>query len=294
MWTSRICAVLVLGVVVPCSLAQRPGAKQMPLEAHQRASKDVIGTVVAARDWEVDTSSALGVSSLSRSDIDDFVMKYLAFTPAEASVCSAMFADLAGDGSYQLIASIDQSGRMFCNEVLIVKKDNAGFRSITLDAWCLNDVSKNVKDLAGDGRKELLVPQSLTFYEGVRCIATWTRLFRITDGSLSDVSSEFPSFYTSRLSELRRDLVGNSKAPVCIGIEADKIERVIGTVPDAGLAKALTWMKSGNANLRLKAVCVLSDIGGPTSLEALRQASQDKDTEVSDAAKSLLAQAELK
>ena len=290
MWTSRICAILVLGALVPCSLAQRPGPKRVPLEANQLAAKNVMGSVVAARDWRVNTSSAVGVSSLSRGDIDDFVMKYLGFTAAEASVCSAMFADLAGDGSYQLIASIDQSGRMFCNQVVVFRKTHTGFKSAMLETWWLDDVSKYVEDLRGNGRKELLVPQSLTFYAGAKCMAAWTRVFRIIDGSLSDVSSEFPNFYSSRLNELRHNLRKNSEYSVCLEIEADKIKRVMGTVPDAGLAKALAWMKSGDANLRLKAVCVLSDIGGPTSLEALRQASQDTDPVVSDAAKMALAQ----
>ena len=200
MWTSRICAVLVLGAVVPCSLAQRPGTKRIPLEANQLAAKKVIGTVVAARDWKVGASPALGVASLSRSDIDDFVMKYLGFTAAEASVCSATFADLAGDGSYQLIASIDQSGRMFCNQVVVFRKTHTGFKSAMLETWWLDDVSKYVEDLRGNGRKELLVPQSLTFYAGAKCMAAWTRVFRIIDGSLSDVSSEFPNFYSSSCS----------------------------------------------------------------------------------------------
>ena len=290
MWTSRICAILVLGALVPCSLAQRPGPKRVPLEADHRASIAVIRSAVASRNWKVDASPAVGVSSLSRSDIDDFVMKYLGFTAAEASVCSATFADLAGDGSYQLIASIDQSGRMFCNQVVVFRKTHTGFKSAMLETWWLDDVSKYVEDLRGDGRKELLVPQSLTFYAGAKCMAAWTRVFRIIDGSLSDVSSEFPNFYSGRLNELRHNLRKDSEDSVCLEIEADKIKRVMGTVPDAGLAQALHWMKSDDPSLRLKAVVVLSDIGGPASLDALRKASQDKDPVVSDAAKMLLAQ----
>jgi hypothetical protein len=261
------------------------------LEANPQASARGLGTIVARRDWRVAAPAASSVLSLSRSDLDDFVMKYLGFTAAEASVCSATFADLAGDGSYQLLASIDQSGRMFCNQVVIFSKTHTGFKSATLETWWLDDVSKYVEDLRGDGRKELLVPQSLTFYAGAKCMAAWTRVFRIIDGSLSDVSSEFPNFYSSRLNELRRNLRKNSEYSVCLEIEADKIKRVMGTVPDAGLAKALAWMTSSDASLRLKAVCVLSDIGDTTSLEALRRASQDKDPVVSDAAKMSLAQA---
>ena len=157
-------------------------------------------------------------------------------------------------------------------------------------AWWANDVRKAVGDPAGDGRNELLIPESLTFYEGARCIATWTRIFELRGDTLSDVSSEFPKFYKPRLNELRGQVSGAREEAVCRQIETDKIERVLGIMPDAGFERAQEWMESRDPSLRLKAVCVFADIGDKGSLGALSKAVQDKDPVVSEAAKQYLAE----
>ena len=281
-------AVVVLFVAVTC-LAQN-GDKKIALIDSQRASAAVSGMIAAVADWRPSTAS---VSSpvVSRTEMEEFVMKYTGLTQDEGSVCSFAFADLAGDGNYQMIVSIDRSGRRFCNTVVVIRKMPGGFQSATLSAWWMNELSESIKDLEGDGRTELLVPEALTPYEGVKCIAAWTRVFRISDGALVDVSSEFPKFYTDRLNVLRHEVSASGPDSVCKQVELDKIERVLGAVPDAGLAQALDWMKSDDVSLRLKAIYVLSDIGNQRSLQALMNATQDSNHVVSEAAKGFLTKA---
>jgi hypothetical protein len=269
---------------------QRSGATEIPLLENKEASQAVAGTAVAKGEWQTDVAPELRVSSLSRKDVDEFVLKYVGATIDEASVCSIRFADLANDGSYQLIASIDYSGREFCNTLLVVSKQGMQFKSATLGVWGLADVSHAVKDIAGDGYQELLIPENLTFYDGAKCIATWTQLLRLTDGKLIDVSSKFPEFYSRQLTKLQQAPNKNDEDSVCRKVEEYKLERVTGSVPNAGLTEALQWIRSSNPDLRVKAVSVLSDIEALGALEALRAATKDKDPEVAAVATSILSQ----
>ncbi len=56
-------------------------------------------------------------------------------------------------------------------------------------------------------------------------------------------------------------------------MERDKILRVLGRDPDAGLAEAREWMKSPDPELAEDAVVVLRDMGGhPQDLAAAKRA----------------------
>src|SRR3954447_12430688 len=118
--------------------------------------------------------------------------------PAQAArggvtVCSAAEVDLDGDGRRELVASVDYSGRRFCNTLAVVEKGSSPVPQVT-HTWEMDDVRDSIMQDA-DGSLVLVVPTALTDYEGAECIAVWQRLFRLQHSMLVDVSTSYPDFY---------------------------------------------------------------------------------------------------
>ncbi len=71
----------------------------------------------------------------------------------------------------------------------------------------------------------------------------------------------------------------------CLTMERDRIKRVLGQEPLAGLKDAEAWAKSDNSAFRSNAATVLADIATPAALAELRKLAVDKDPSVSIPAK---------
>ena len=89
------------------------------------------------------------------------------------------FADLLGDGTLELVATDDSSGRGFYNDVLVVRRIGTNLAIQYIPTQNLESLSwvgpprlrrrrAAISDLNGDGRQELLIPTSLTPYLGGR------------------------------------------------------------------------------------------------------------------------------
>ncbi len=251
----------------------------------------------------MDAANSLRISPPSRADVTAFVQKQLDDSEKIGDICSFDFFDAAKDGTYRLLASIDYSGRHFCNTVVAIGKRISGFQIHELAAWQVDEVSDIIRDLDHDGGIELAIPQPLSDYEGGQhCMATWTRLYRWRNGHFEDASASFRQFYENRLRQLiaaapsvapgpresaspaRRD----EEESGCALMEADKIRRFLGMSARAGFAQAVAWMGSADTSLRRKAIRVFDDIGDKDSLAKLGVLARDTDPSVAQAARGAL------
>jgi hypothetical protein len=197
------------------------------------------------------------------------------------TVCSAAEVDLGGDGQLELVASVDYSGRRFCNTLAVVGKGSSRAPQVT-DTWEMDDVRESIKRNA-DGSLMLVVPTALTDYEGVECMAVWLRLFRFQNGALVDVSTAYPDFYKARKQQVDATIakMNREKADTgCALIESDKLDRFLGASPTAGYKRAVTWMRSVDPATRKRAARVFADIGDAVSLAKLKDLARDADPAV--------------
>lgn len=269
---------------------------------------------LAARDWHVDGSAgSLQAKPPSTAD----VLAFLGGLGQEGiHLCDFRIADLDADGRYELVASVDYSGRQFCNTVLVVgpgAAKTAHFFVRTVQAWNVNDVGSLFKSDGPGRRVTLAIPQPLTDYDGAECVATWPVLYRLDRGRLNDVSAapEFNAFYRGQYDALGRDTgaegfgttPANPASPAqakktiadpnaaCKLVTQDKLARFLGFHATAGLERAQQWMNSGDTALRRKAVRVFADIGTDAAKRGLATMSHDRDPVVAQSARSELAHA---
>jgi hypothetical protein len=209
------------------------------------------------------------------------------------TVCSAAEVDLDGDGRLELIASVDYSGRRFCNTLAVVEKGRSSVPLVS-DTWGMDNVRKSLKRDA-DGSLMLVVPTGFTDYEGAECMTLWRRLFKLQHGALVDVSASYPDFYTSRKREVDAAIakMDPTKA-TCALIESDKLDRFLGASPAAGYKRAVRWMRSSDPAMRKRAARVFADIGDAGSLANLQKLARDTDAAVAVSAQGGMEQARKK
>ena len=201
------------------------------------------------------------------------------------TVCSTAEVDLDGDGRLDLIASVDYSGRRFCNTLAVVEKGSSPVPQVT-DTWGMDDVRDSIKRNA-DGSLMLVVPTAFTDYEGAQCMAVWQRLFRLQHGALVDVSTSYPDFYKARKQNVDATIAKMNRAKAdtsCALIESDKLDRFLGASPTAGYKRAVTWMRSADPVMRRRAARVFADIGNAVSLANLQDLARDTDPAVAASA----------
>lgn len=224
-----------------------------------------------ARSWAVGT--------IRTSDLNpDQVKALLGRAADDATVCDYAFADLAGDGFYRLVVSVDYSGRRFCNTLEVVA--NNGARQ-ELDVWNVEHVSDVL--IAEAGRQSLRAPEAITDYEGAKCIAVVPIFYSDSGDSLALATSAHLADYQA----LRAKMYTAPPTDACGQAVADKIDRLLGD-KTAGMTHAREWMVSQDPSLRRKAVRVLQDIGTSDALAALRRLVIDKDPIVAQEASTAL------
>jgi hypothetical protein len=200
-----------------------------------------------------------------------FVDKQLSVAEGGGKICSVAQVDLSGNQTESILASIDWSGRGFCNDVWILRTGSNGSGKQRFDAWNVEDVRKLVVSLGSGRDKQLAVRRGYSQYNGVGCVATWTEIYTERNGKLEEESASFPAFYLQRLNMLQGLLNREEAEPECTQMEADKIRRFLGTSPTAGFDLAQRWVQSSNPALRAKGVAVFADIGDDPSKMELRK-----------------------
>ncbi len=233
----------------------------------------------------------LGALAGRSSAVDAFLHAHAGEAYEEATLGDFRVLDLDDDGRADLIATVDYSGRRFFNNLLILHDDGGRLTMQKIRVWNMESLDGAIQDLDGDGRVEILLRQNLTPYLGARPTAAWTAVFSFDGSSWVDQSAAFPQLYDAQiLPGIERELAasaandsgiarGDSQKDL-LTIERDKVLRVLGRSPAAGLDWALNLSGSEDPVRRIFALSVLADMGGPTAASALKALGKDRDPEV--------------
>lgn len=236
------------------------------------------------RDWSVNAVGSLRDSPASAESVKEFIATALNQPEGETiNVCSSAFVDIAGSGQYDLIASLDYTGRMFCNDIAVFSKTGSRVQVQHVVAWEVDNVAHILHRIESQGNILLVIPEAFSPYQGAKCVATAEAIYSMRGNKLIDTSVDHPEYYHSRLARLDRELTANpdNEGASCKLMEADKIKRRLGISQNAGFQRALEWSRSPDPDLRSKAASVFADIHDQASIEQLKMLLADHDASVS-------------
>lgn len=146
-----------------------------------------------------------------------------------------------------------------------------------------NTFNSSIRDLNGDGKKEIIMSSYLAprGRRGADVTPVWPQVYRLQGEKYVPASADFPEFYDSEiLPSLNKEIDETPQAEettvAALEMERDKIARVLGRAPNAGLGKARLWATSGDPEMIENAIDVFRDIPGH---EAEARAAQQSWTE---------------
>jgi hypothetical protein len=215
----------------------------------------------------LDKSAVVGLLSDLWNDNHPFSI------PKARDIGEFAWADLAGDRRYELVVTLDVNGRAFFNALMIYSRDSSGKISTReIDGWMISDLGKVIQDLKGDGKDELIIPTVLISYSTAET-STWPAVYRLENGKYVEASSEFPRYYDDKVLPQLNKEINDARAKVPTGLAndasvalpmmvKDKILRITGHDPTAGLQQAYQWMNSDDPRLLQDAAATFQDIGG--------------------------------
>lgn len=205
----------------------------------------------------------------------------------------------AGDGKYELATS-SQTGPDLAVLTIYWQDAPGKIRSQEFDS--VGDASEDwyegpgFADLNGDGKDELISLEPFDYSDNLaerKFIPNgfWLKFYRLRDGKYVEASRDFPGFYENQVLPQLEKAIGKAQADVkqvaaeknnpppgvgpnddywqkparllaALTMCRDKLLRVIGRDPTAGLAQARAWMTSPDPALVDDARIVLQDMGG--------------------------------
>jgi hypothetical protein len=196
------------------------------------------------------------------------------FAATDKSIGEFKWLDLAGDGQYQLVVALS-NGRSFTN-LMVYRHDASGTVSYQrLEGAFIPKLDEVVRDIDGDGKDELVVPIQFPpgAYWGAKPMAGWSVVYRLQNGTYVEASRDFPNFYDDEVLPQLQDQIKETHRQIATGLKGeaqlavlemsrDKILRMLGREPTAGLQKAREWANTDDPELLGDAIVVFRDIGG--------------------------------
>lgn len=177
-----------------------------------------------------------------------------------------------------------------------IRSQEFGSAADASDEWYWNEKGPDIVDANGDGVPEIIELKHLAYHppsQRTKFIpgAMWPQVFRLRDGKYVEASRDFPAFYDKTIFPLIekamakaqqdiKDVAAQKAKPgpnfdpnddywqlptrTLAGVIMcrDKILRVLGRDPNAGLAQAREWMTSPDPVMVDNARVVFQDIGG--------------------------------
>jgi hypothetical protein len=242
-------------------------------------------------------SNVAELQALDRTAIEQFVNRVAGDDVQHATVGEFAWTDLAGDGRYELVVTADTTGRSFFDRLDVYRRDARGDVQVqSILGVGIRELATVIRDLDGDGKKELIVPSRLESQGPggpLNPTVVWPKVYRLRNAQYVDASRDFPTFYDEEIIpgvdasiEQARRKVADQREPALppagdphfVQREAearlpqrqlaaqvmtrDKILRVLGRDPSAGLDAAREWTKSADPYVVANAVVVLRDMGG--------------------------------
>jgi hypothetical protein len=244
------------------------------------------------------TEATVGsLQALDRTAIEEFVNRVGGDELHHTSVGEFVWSDLAGDGQYALVVTADTTGRSFFDAVYIYRRNDQGTVEVqSIIGRGVHDLAKSIRQLNGDKRRELVIPSGLDAQGPGGAFSptvVWPKVYRLRGGKYVEASRDFPQFYDNEVlpeleaaigearkkvgsqpdSELGSPTAGMSpkqEAEACfprrrlasLEMAKDKILRVLGRDPTAGVSAARAWVANVDPCLVGDAVVVFRDVGG--------------------------------
>jgi hypothetical protein len=153
------------------------------------------GSEIGSIQWNRENIQKL--NSFDKQSVANFVNELSGNNVAPFTVdeiTEIQWVDLAGDGKYEL-AMTDRSGPC-CQYLTIYWQEPHGeVRTQTLGE--AGKLSETLRDLNGDGKKELILYSYLTsdgYRGGVHPAPMWPRVYRLEGGKYVEASRDFPDF----------------------------------------------------------------------------------------------------
>jgi hypothetical protein len=177
------------------------------------------------------------------------------------------WVDLAGDGKLEL-ALIARSGPC-CSALGLYWQDAPG--KIRWETFVnAGDLKEAIRDLNGDGKDELIIWKEIAepgSWAPSITTPRWPSVYRLENGKYVEDSRNFADFYDveilPQLAQVEKAFEARrGRQDVGTLLETDKILRVLGRDPAAGLQQAYQWMNSGDPQRIQGAIAIFRDIGG--------------------------------
>ncbi len=182
-----------------------------------------------------------------------------------------------GGGKSDFLVLFDFSGRGYSNRLWIYSRGSAGELKIQdIYGWKMGNFKEMVRDLNGNGEDELIITRELGLggsWSPLMGMPAWPAVYRLENGRYVEDSRDFPSFYDNEILPRLNQEIGDAEARITrepfqaetvavAEMTRDKILRVLGRNPVAGLNQAYQWMNSDNPILMQCAITTFADIGG--------------------------------
>lgn len=195
------------------------------------------------------------------------------------SVGQFRWVDLVGNGGCELLFTTHYPAISF---LTIYWQQNPGFSSQSLMG--VADLKNGIRDLDGDGKKEIIIDSYLDSTGAhLGSVILWPQVYRLEGEKYVPASRDFPQFYDLKIlpkldKEIAETPTLQTVRVAALEIQRDKILRVLGRDPNAGLEKARYWMTSDDPRIVWDAYLVFNDIPGH---EAEAKAAKETEAKVS-------------
>jgi hypothetical protein len=208
----------------------------------------------------------------------------------EGDICDA--AELKDrDGSTTILATVDFSGRRFCNMTLRIRRGPPPVVIQELPMGTPDRVNDLLEDLNGDGYPEILGATYLTPYRGGRCAAVVRSVYTCSAQTCVKSTSHFPRFLRRELQRTEADLAqaiseqASAEDQACLEMSRDKLKRMLRIDPTAGFSTAKAWLAGNDSTLRENGALVLHNIDNSEARQILGGLVDDRDRHVADVAR---------
>jgi len=148
----------------------------------------------------------------------------------DGTVCDAVLVPATGSSPAVVLATVDVTGRRFCNGLLRMSTSNPPVILQTIDTWNLEVVKDVLVDLDADGISELVVPTPISQYRGgPACMAVVPIVYKCTAAKCIDASDRFRGYYTSVLVRTEERLAkADAESAPCFRLQRDRLLKLSG------------------------------------------------------------------
>lgn len=208
------------------------------------------GLAAGVADIQWDQSNVATLRTLNKDGVvgllgDLWSANHPFSVPKPREIGQYTWADLEGNGEYELVATLDVNGRAFYNALMIYSRDPSGeITTQEIRGWMISDLGNVIQDLNGNGQDELIIPTMLVSRTTASTIA-WPVVYRLDKGKYVEASRDFPQYYDNEaLPQLDKEIsatrdkiaagMANERSLAPLLMIRDKILRMLGRNPNRG------------------------------------------------------------